>query len=182
MKKNNTDKKNDSGLFVAEEVKNNELEVINNPERRFRFYEILRRRIHKFVKNYTGETGSRFAGYLLSLPDFFIMLCRLALDTRVNASQKLFVGGITAYVILPIDIVPDFIPFLGYIDDLVLVVFGLNLILNELDKQILLDNWSGEDDVLELLQKITITAERFLDKTFLKRIQNWLSGHRKQGA
>lgn len=157
------------------------LDVIINPAKRFHFYEILRNRIHKFVKNYAGETGSRFAGYLLSLPDFFIMLCRLALDTRVNASQKFFIGGITAYVILPIDIVPDFIPFLGYIDDLVLVVFGLNLILNELDKQILLDNWSGEEDVLELLQKITATAEKFLDKTFLKKIQNWLSGHRKQG-
>jgi len=143
---------------------------------KLKFYGILRKRIRKFVIGFAGESGNKFTGYLLALPDFFILLCRLAVDKRVTSSQKLFIGGIIAYVMLPIDIIPDFIPLIGYVDDLVLVVYGLNLILNELDKQILLDNWSGEEDVLVLLQQITNTAEQFLDKKILKKIQKWISG------
>ena len=111
---------------------------------------------------------------MANLQDFFVLLCRLAIDERVTKSQKAIVGGIIAYVIMPIDIIPDFIPIIGYVDDLVLVVYGLNLILNELDKQIIIDNWSGEEDVLELLQKITLTAEKFLEKNILNKIKKWI--------
>jgi len=83
--------------------------------------------------------------------------------------------GIIAYVMLPIDIIPDFIPLVGQIDDLVLIVLGLNLILNDIDKEVLLDNWSGEGQILDILQKITAVAERFLDKTILSRIKKWLN-------
>ena len=62
---------------------------------------------------------------------------------------------------------------MGFIN-LVLVVFGLNIILNDLDSQVLLDNWSGQQDVLELLQKVTAGAENFLDKNILKRIKKWV--------
>ena len=144
---------------------------------KLKFYEILRKRINKFILAYAGENSNKITNYLLALPDFFILLCRLAVDKRVSSSQKLFVGGIIAYVMLPIDIIPDFIPIIGYVDDLVLVVFGLNLILNELDKEILLENWSGGEDVLTLLQKITDAAEKFLDKNLSKRIQSWIGGH-----
>lgn len=147
--------------------------------RKMKFYEILRKRIGNFMSNYAGENSNKLTNYLLALPDFFILLCRLAIDKRVSSSQKLFVGGIIAYVMLPIDIIPDFIPLIGYVDDLVLVVFGLNLILNELDKQILQDNWSGGEDVLELLQKITDAAEKFLDKNILKKIQRWIGSLKK---
>jgi uncharacterized membrane protein YkvA (DUF1232 family) len=148
-------------------------------EKKLKFYEILRRRISRFVALHTGNKANKFTDYLLALPDFFILLCRLAADKRVTSSQKLFIGGIITYVILPIDIIPDFIPIIGYVDDLVLVVYGLNLILNELDNKILIDNWSGGEDVLDLLQKITVTAENFLDKNIMKKIQRWLSGLKK---
>ena len=50
----------------------------------------------------------------------------------------------------------------------------MNLILNDIDKKILLDNWSGEGQILDILQKITAVAEKFLDKTILSRIKKWL--------
>ncbi|HQQ68654.1 MAG TPA: DUF1232 domain-containing protein, partial [Candidatus Cloacimonadota bacterium] len=102
------------------------------------------------------------------------LVCRLAVDKRVPAKHKLKVAGIIAYLIMPIDIIPDFIPIIGYVDDLVLVVLGLNLILNDIDHKILRDNWSGEGDILQQLQKITALAEQFLDRNILQKIKHWL--------
>lgn len=152
-------------------------EIIQEEEispKRMKFYENLRQKIKKFATQKAGKDAGKFSEYLLSLPDFFILLCRLAVDKRVTTSQKLMVGGIIAYVISPIDIIPDFIPFFGYVDDLVLVVFGLNIVLNEIDETVLLENWSGEKDILDLLQKITDTAEHFLNKNILRRIKKVL--------
>lgn len=165
-----------------DEVKEEEIEITVEQEEEFiddpkkmKFYEKLRKKIRKLAVTKGGEKAGEFTKYILALPDFFILLCRLAVDKRVGGKQKLLVGGIIAYVISPIDIIPDFIPFIGYVDDLVLVVYGLNIVLNELDKQVLVDNWSGEEDVLKLLQKITYVAENFLDKNILKKIKGWVS-------
>ncbi|RLC50127.1 MAG: DUF1232 domain-containing protein [Candidatus Cloacimonadota bacterium] len=150
--------------------------VFTDDAKKLKFYEELRRKLRSFIKNKTGTKGEKISEYLFALPDFFILLTRLALDKRITKNQKIFISGIIAYVIMPIDIIPDFIPVIGHIDDLVLVVFGLNMILNELDEQVLLDNWSGEEDVLELMKKITHSAEKFLNKGILKKINNWLHG------
>jgi uncharacterized membrane protein YkvA (DUF1232 family) len=97
------------------------------------------------------------------------------MDERVPSKKKVIAGAILTYLVLPIDIIPDFIPVIGHLDDLVLVVFGLNMILNEIDKQILIDNWSGEGNILELLQTISGKAEQFLDKNILQKIKNWIN-------
>ena len=165
-----------------EEIEAEEIEITVEQEddftgdpKKMKFYGKLRKKLQKFATDKGGEKAGVFAEYLLTLPDFFILLCKLAIDKRVSSKQKLLVGGIIAYVISPIDIIPDFIPFIGYIDDLVLVVYGLNVILNEVDKQVLVDNWSGEEDILKLLQKITYVAENFLDKNILRKIKGWVS-------
>ena len=50
-----------------------------------------------------------------------------ARDPRVPRYAKLMAGGITAYALSPIDLIPDFIPVLGYLDDLVIVPAGVLL-------------------------------------------------------
>ncbi len=150
-------------------------EDFTDDQKKLKFYGKLRKKIHKLAIAKGGDKAGEFTEYILALPDFFVLLCRLAVDKRVGSKQKLLVGGIIAYVISPIDIIPDFIPFIGYVDDLVLVVYGLNIVLNELDKQVLIDNWSGEEDVLQLLQRITYVAENFLDRNILKKIKGWFS-------
>jgi hypothetical protein len=51
----------------------------------------------------------------------------------------------------------------------------LNQILKHVDKQILLDNWSGEEDLLEVLTRVTSTADQFLDKNIWKKINTWVN-------
>lgn len=159
----------------AEEQEKIKEKIVDVDSAKLKFYEDLRRKAKGWTHNKGGTIGGKVGEYLFLLPDFFILVCRLAVDKRVPAKQKLMAAGIVAYVIMPLDIIPDFIPVIGHVDDLVLVVMGLNMVLNEIDPKILSDNWSGEGNVLELMQKITATAEGFLDKNILQRIKKWLN-------
>lgn len=48
-----------------------------------------------------------------------------ARDPRVPLSAKLVAGAVAAYALSPVDLIPDFIPVLGYLDDLILVPVGI---------------------------------------------------------
>lgn len=50
-----------------------------------------------------------------------------ARDPRTPWYVKLFVAGIVAYAFSPVDLIPDFIPVLGYLDDLILIPIGIAL-------------------------------------------------------
>ncbi|PKN75129.1 MAG: hypothetical protein CVU49_04715 [Candidatus Cloacimonetes bacterium HGW-Cloacimonetes-2] len=165
----------ESREMPADEQDNAKERIIDEDPVKMKFYENLRKKAKDWTGDKAGEKGGKLAEYLFLLPDFFILLTRLAVDKRVPSKKKLLVAGIISYVMLPIDIIPDFIPIIGHVDDLVLVVLGLNMVLNEIDHKILLDNWSGEGQLLEILQKITATAENFLDKNILSKIKKFLN-------
>ncbi len=149
--------------------------IVNIDPPRVKFYEELRAKIRSWTSKHGGKKGSKLSGYLLLLPDFFILLCRLAVDDRVPRKTKVLVGGIIAYIIMPIDLIPDIIPVIGLMDDLIMAVIGLNMVLNQIDNNILLENWSGEEDLLAMLQKISAMAEHFVDKNILQKIKDWLN-------
>jgi len=48
-----------------------------------------------------------------------------ARDPRVPLPAKLLIGGVVAYALSPIDLIPDFIPVLGYLDDMLLLPLGI---------------------------------------------------------
>lgn len=56
-----------------------------------------------------------------------IALWLAARDPRVPLAAKLVAGTVAAYALSPVDLIPDFIPVLGYLDDLVLVPLGILL-------------------------------------------------------
>ena len=70
-----------------------------------------------------------FFRLLMRLPSFFKLVVRLMKDPRVTMAPKLVVAAIAAYVLLPLDFVPDFIPGLGQMDDLAVVIAGMKLFL-----------------------------------------------------
>jgi len=167
-------------IFESREIPEEEQDklqdkIIDMDEKKLKFYEDLREKAQGWTSQKTGKTGNTLAEYLFMLPDFFILLTRLATDKRVPTKKKAMVAGIIAYMIMPFDLIPDFIPIIGHIDDLVLVVLGLNMVLNDIDDKILLDNWSGEAKLLEVLQKVSATAEKFLDKNILSKIKKFLN-------
>ncbi|MCM3772276.1 MULTISPECIES: YkvA family protein [Priestia] len=58
-------------------------------------------------------------------------------DERVSWYTKLFTACVVAYAFSPIDLIPDFIPILGYIDDIIIVPLGIMLALKLLPKSVI---------------------------------------------
>ncbi len=71
----------------------------------------------------------KFFQLLVHLPRFYKLFSGLIKDPRVSAGPKLVVAGILAYVIVPTDLLPDFLIGIGQIDDLVVILAGLKLFL-----------------------------------------------------
>ena len=71
----------------------------------------------------------KFFQLLRHLPSFCKLFSRLIKDPRVSAGPKLLVAAILTYVILPTDLLPDFLLGIGQLDDLAVVLVGLKLFL-----------------------------------------------------
>jgi uncharacterized membrane protein YkvA (DUF1232 family) len=92
------------------------------------------------------------------IPNFLRLLGRLARDPRVSRVDKAILLATIGYLVTPMDLIPDYIPFLGQMDDLYLLALALDRLLNNAGVDILLEHWEGELSSLE-------TAIAALDKT-----------------
>ncbi len=84
----------------------------------------------------------------LLLPHFVLLLKRLLTDPRVPKRSKLILGGTILYLVSPIDVIPDFVPGLGQLDDIVVVLLALHSLLNRVDEDVVLEHWDGRRDVI----------------------------------
>ncbi|MEH7381044.1 YkvA family protein [Bacillus sp. JJ1533] len=60
-------------------------------------------------------------------------------DERVPWYAKLFTAGVVAYTFSPIDLIPDFIPVLGYLDEVILVPIGIMFAMKMIPKDVIMD-------------------------------------------
>ena len=109
-----------------------------------------------------GQEGQAGLGRLkelwMFLPQLLKLLYALLRDPRVPPRNKAIVAVIAGYLLLPFDIIPDFIPLIGQADDLVLVAFALDQILNRVPEDIVREHWEGDDDVLEVVREVLEVA------------------------
>lgn len=108
--------------------------------------------IRKDLDNKTPDKYKKFVEYMLMIPDIITLLYRLFKDKRIKVGTKALIGAIMGYLVCPIDILPDFIPFIGSIDDLAIAFFGLNKLINEIPEEIILENWPGEDNIILIIK------------------------------
>ncbi len=81
---------------------------------------------------------------LRMLPDLIRMLRRLAADPDVPRGVRIRLVLLLAYLALPIDLVPDFVPVLGYADDAVVVVLALRSVVRRAGPDALARHWPGQ--------------------------------------
>ena len=93
--------------------------------------------------------------YAMAAPHLLKLLGRLLRDPRVPARSKAVFVFTIGYLVSPIDALPDFLPGgVGRVDDIVLIAFALDQILNRIEPDIVREHWDGNEDVLELVQHI----------------------------
>lgn len=87
-------------------------------------------------------------------PDVLRLIRRLAADRAVPARARFLLGALVAYLLLPIDLVPDFLPVIGYADDIVLVAVVLRAVVRSAGPQSLERHWPGSDGGLRLVRAL----------------------------
>jgi uncharacterized membrane protein YkvA (DUF1232 family) len=92
-------------------------------------------------------------GLLRALPDLGRLIARLVADPVLPRTAKIALAAAAVYLLSPIDLVPDFIPFLGYLDDVVLAAVLVDGILNYVDRALVLKYWPGTPHSLEKLAR-----------------------------
>jgi uncharacterized membrane protein YkvA (DUF1232 family) len=85
------------------------------------------------------------------LPQLVLLIARLLRDRRVPGADKALFALVIAYVIAPIDLMPDFLGALGLVDDLYLVALALGRLLGRAGPDLLLEHWSGDPRTLGYL-------------------------------
>jgi uncharacterized membrane protein YkvA (DUF1232 family) len=70
-------------------------------------------------------------------------------DPRVSWYARVFAGAVVAYAFSPLDLIPDFVPVLGYVDDLVLVPLGIMLAIKLIPACVMEDSRARADAVLD---------------------------------
>lgn len=85
------------------------------------------------------------------VPDVVTMLRGVLEDDRVPRSAKLQTGALLAYIASPLDVIPDFVPVLGQLDDSALAAFAVHRLLTAAGEPVLRDHWRGSERGLQML-------------------------------
>jgi uncharacterized membrane protein YkvA (DUF1232 family) len=103
------------------------------------------------------EVSVRAASRLL--PDTLRLVRRLGADRSLPFSVRLQLWLLIGYLLLPIDLIPDFVPVLGYADDVVAVVLVLRSVVRRAGPEALARHWPGTRDGLAVVSRLAGIAE-----------------------
>jgi uncharacterized membrane protein YkvA (DUF1232 family) len=88
------------------------------------------------------------------IPDSLVLFKRLLADDRVPWTSKLVLFAVVGYLAFPFDLIPDFIPVLGQLDDAVVMALGLRLVLRSAGPQVVRELWPGTRASLAALERL----------------------------
>ncbi len=92
--------------------------------------------------------------FALIAPRLVKLLARLMRDPRVPSRSKAILVLTAGYLVSPLDVIPDMVPGIGQLDDLVIVAFALDHILNRVPDEVLREHWDGDEDILDVIKQI----------------------------
>ncbi|MFY7921560.1 MAG: YkvA family protein [Gemmatimonas sp.] len=113
------------------------------------------------------------------IPSYLRLLVGLIGDGRVSRLDRLLVLGALAYIASPLDFVPDFMPFLGQVDDVFLLMMAIQRLIENAGMAVLRDHWRGDPDDIDVLNvaRVVSAAGFFLPTRVRHRLRR-MAGRR----
>jgi len=99
--------------------------------------------------------GALLTEALRLLPDVLRLIRRLAADPDLPRGARIRLGALLVYLAVPIDLIPDFIPVLGYADDAIIVTAVLRSVVRRAGIGAVRAHWPGTDDGFAALARLT---------------------------
>ena len=95
-------------------------------------------------------------------------------------TEKALFAGAIVYAIVPFDFIPDFLPFVGQVDDLYLISLTLLRLISRTDEAVVREHWRGVGDVAQLAASVASIAPLMLPHRVAPRLHRGLSRKRRK--
>ncbi|AHG91456.1 protein of unknown function DUF1232 [Gemmatirosa kalamazoonensis] len=133
------------------------------------------RDVRREVRRHAPRRGAKrtVLDTIRQIPAYLRLLAGLLVDRRVSVLDKLLVAAAVAYIVAPIDLIPDYLPFIGEVDDVFLLVTALQRLVANSGRRVLLDHWTGpRSELSDLnLQRVLQAAAFFLPMGIQRRLR-----------
>lgn len=112
---------------------------------------------------------------VLMIPNLVKLVGRLLKDPRVSRRSKVVLGFAAAYVASPIDLVPEVIPIIGWADDVLVLMYALDSLIDRAGPEVVEEHWDGPGDLLSLVREVMGLGRNLVPKPISRMIER-LSG------
>jgi uncharacterized membrane protein YkvA (DUF1232 family) len=107
---------------------------------------------------------------LRALPAIIRTISGLAVDPVLPRAAKVALAAAVLYLVSPLDVVPDFIPLLGYLDDLFIGAIIVDGMLSFVDRGLVLKYWPGSPELLERVARSARVLAAWVPRRLKQRI------------
>ncbi len=97
---------------------------------------------------------SRLRDLAAFVPDCLVLCRRLLRDPRVPRRTKLALALLVPYLASPIDLIPDFLPLVGHLDDALLLAAVLRYVIRSAGRPVVEEHWPGSERGLRLVLRL----------------------------
>ena len=131
------------------------------------FYLRLRSRAEDWARGHLGDGASEL---VLCVPDFFYLLVKLMGDAEVPGKNKAQIAAALAYFVSPLDVVPDFLGGLGWLDDLYLALLVVNSLCSSVDAAVIERHWLGDGELILRVRSLLARLDEKLGSGAIRRV------------
>lgn len=115
------------------------------------------------------------ADAVFMMPNIVKLVARLLKDPRVPRRAKITLGLAAAYVASPIDLIPEIVPVIGWADDILILMFALDSLIERAGDELVSEHWDGPGDLLALVRDVVSMSRNLMPRP-LRGVMDRLSG------
>lgn len=115
-------------------------------------------------KGASVQTRRLITDAALMLPNLVKLIGRLLVDPRVPRRSKITLGLAAAYVVSPVDLIPEVIPVIGWADDVLLVMFAIDSLIERAGPEVVEQHWDGPGDLLGMIREVVGISRSMMPK------------------